>query len=96
MEEWKQIPGYPEYLISTHGRVLSFSRKNPIVLKFHPTRSGYLQARLYGEKTKMLSLHRLVAFSFLGTPRIGQLVGRVLSFSRKNPIVLKFHPTRSG
>ena len=50
MEEiWKDIPGYESfYQVSTFGRVRSFKRKNPKILKPYLSKYGYLYIGLRG------------------------------------------------
>lgn len=64
MEHWAEISDYPNYLISSEGRV--YSRRGDRILKPRFDRGGYLLVNLYnefGRSTK--SVHRLVAEAFL-------------------------------
>ena len=61
MEEWKEIPGYAPYEVSSLGRV----RRGEKVLKPGTNLDGYLYVSLY---RKSISVHRLVALTFI--PRI--------------------------
>ena len=64
-EVWKEVPGWESYQVSSHGRVKSL--KKNLIRKVHPSREGYLQVNLIvGDRRKMWSVHRLVAYTFLG------------------------------
>ena len=74
LEEWRQIRGFPSYLISDYGRVKSLSRDykygyhEDIILK--PTeRKGYKAVTLFSNgKRYRKSIHRLVAEAFIPNP----------------------------
>ena len=53
-EEWKEIKGYPDYLISNHGRVKSFKydKEDGRILKPHISTRGYSQVNLWDETRK--------------------------------------------
>jgi hypothetical protein len=80
MEIWKDIIGYEGlYQISNIGRVKSLNRivirKNgyslPVkerIIAFHKHRDGYNMVRLWNNKSKLCTIHRLVAQSFLDNP----------------------------
>lgn len=85
-EIWEIIWEHPNYAVSTHGRIESFSRVVPTrnrwgattrtihgrILK--PTTDGkYLVVHL-GDPTVNYSVHRLVARTFLGEPLPGHIV----------------------
>lgn len=61
MEEWKQCPSFPDYEVSTIGRV----RKGTRVSKTHISRDGYHALRV---GTQVRKLHRLIAETFLENP----------------------------
>ena len=72
MEEWRNIEGYPNYMVSNMGRVKSLgnnkTRKEKI-LKGGKDGSGYLYVPLYKERIrKNYKIHRLVASAFLPNP----------------------------
>ena len=86
-EEWRPIPGYEgHYEVSNKGRVRSLTRliedKRGVREKHHGkslvtslNRRGYLSVRLCRNGTKRsLTVHRLVAKAFLGTPEDETLV----------------------
>lgn len=65
MEEWRTIVNFPEYKVSTLGRV--YSQKSNKILKELPTKKGYYHVRLYNEeypKGKRFSINRLVFLAF--------------------------------
>lgn len=65
-EIWKEIVGFPDYHISSHGRVKSFKKKKPIILAFDKTKDHYLRVALYrnGKRIRIM-VHRLVAYVFI-------------------------------
>jgi len=68
-EEWRAIPGYPDYLVSDHGRVRSLRRGAPRILRGGYSR-GYPTANIYGRTVRV---HQLVLFAFVGPrPRGGE------------------------
>lgn len=72
MEIWRDIKGYPNYMVSNLGRVKSLgnnkTRKEKI-LKSGKNNKGYLKVHLYKEgKQKTYLVHRLVASTFLDNP----------------------------
>lgn len=81
MSEWKTIPEFPDYLISSDGDIKSkYSGKT---LKPKIAR-GYSQACLYNERKKRFVLiHRLVASSFVENPH-GKLEVNHIDGNRSN------------
>jgi hypothetical protein len=80
-EEWKPVVGYPEYVVSDHGRVRRAAKRKGGSLghvlspgsKAGGHRYVYLVAE--GEKPKKQYIHRLVAAAFIGpAPFDGALV----------------------
>lgn len=74
-ENWKTIAGYPCYLVSDQGRVMSLRNpKNPKILKQGTNKDGYKQVTLvsgdsYGKgKKKTFRVNRLVALAFIPNP----------------------------
>ena len=68
LEVFKTIPGYPNYRVSSWGRVQNILTGQ--FLKPHPTAKGYLRIDLWdghGNKQHM-RIHRLVAVAFVGNP----------------------------
>lgn len=69
-ENWKQMPNFPDYIISDHGRV-----KGPMNKILKPSVSkNYLRVSLYKKrKASMVFIHRCVLAAFVGPPKIGQV-----------------------
>lgn len=72
-EIWKEVPGYPMYEVSTHGRVKSWynsgwgRRKEPRMLKTTPDIKGYPRVRLCENGVpETFKIHRLVLLTFVG------------------------------
>jgi hypothetical protein len=63
-EEWREIVGFPEYLISDLGNVWT-SRKQRL-MKPSINREGYLYVHLPGRK--LYKIHRVVAIAFIPNP----------------------------
>lgn len=64
LEEWVEIVGYSDYMISNHGRV--WGRRYNRILKPQADRYGYLFVNLYRDgKAKSVKVHRLVASHFI-------------------------------
>ena len=65
-EIWKEIPGYPRYEISTHGRIKSFVRNAPTILKTSINKRGYLVVGIRRLSTSSPSkVHQLMAITYL-------------------------------
>ena len=66
IEIWKNIDGYGGiYQVSNLGRVKSFHRKTPIILKPMVSHKGYLRVELhYNNIRELRSIHRLVMETF--------------------------------
>ena len=64
MEQWREINGYPNYLISNNGKV--FSKKRNKVLSPKVDKYGYFVVGLCrNNKVKHFTIHRLVALAFI-------------------------------
>lgn len=72
--DYFNIPKLPKYKISKSGKIKSFKRKNPILIK-DCDRKGYRAVTLIvrGER-KTFSVHRLMAITFLGLDPDSELV----------------------
>lgn len=71
-EVWRNIEEYPEIWVSSEGRILSRVRIPEILISTHETPDGYLSACITNKDGKRDSwtVHRLVAFYFLGTSEL--------------------------
>ena len=74
-EQWRPIEGYPCYLVSDQGRIMSLRNpQNPKILKQGTNQGGYKQVTLtsgdsYGTgKKKSFRVNRLVALAFVHNP----------------------------
>ena len=66
IEVWKNIKGFPDYEISSAGRVRSRRGKTNRILKPRQDSSGYYAVALYNSGGRIqFSIHRLVAMYFL-------------------------------
>ena len=64
MEEWADVLGFPDYLISNLGRV--YSTKTDTILKSRPSGRGYEQVMLYQNgRTHTKTIHIMVAEKFV-------------------------------
>lgn len=64
-EQWKAIPGFPNYKASDKGTVVSFARKSPRALAPIVQANGYAQIALCkGGDIYHVSLHRVIASVF--------------------------------
>ena len=75
-EEWRRIPGFPDYSVSTTGRVFSFRRETPRELAGSCNQRGYrmVQMRATDGSITLRTVHRLVALAFLGPPPDGMQI----------------------
>jgi HNH endonuclease/NUMOD4 motif len=67
-EEWKQIEGFPNYEVSSEGRIRGGRWGN--ILKGTVDNDGYHRHNLYADKDTpcLLGLHRIVASAFIPNP----------------------------
>lgn len=64
-EEWRGVVGSSRYSVSNFGRVYDHYRDRMLIQT--PDRAGYLRVKLWIHDRRMtVSVHRLVAFAFLG------------------------------
>ena len=69
-EEWRDVEGYEGlYQVSNFGRVKSFSRIAPWIMKLQIDKYGYSRVCLQRKgKVKLWTVHRLVAETFIPNP----------------------------
>lgn len=70
-EEWRAIPGFPDYFVSSLGRIASEKRKHRIIMRSNPSleagRIKQLAVFLYGDSGKFRAgIHRMVLLAFRG------------------------------
>lgn len=71
-EIWKAIHGFPGYEVSDRGRVKSYRRFPPMILKPYPDKQKYSKYCLYKDgKPHYLKGHQLVLITFVGPCPIG-------------------------
>ena len=64
LEQWKQVSGFPKYMISSYGSVMNI--KTFRFLKPQTTSDGYLYVNLFSNSEKShKKIHRLVAKAFI-------------------------------
>lgn len=73
MKEWREIDGFPNYMVSNTGEIKSLNYNKTgkeKVLIPHKLSNGYLGINLYDndKKSCYLLIHRLVAQAFLPNP----------------------------
>lgn len=70
-EEWRPIEGFDGYQVSSYGRVKSFKRGKPRIMKFALSPNNYIVYSLRPSgvySDKQMNLHRLVAEAFIPNP----------------------------
>lgn len=83
-EEWRQIPDWPDYMVSSDGRVASVKRGVTRVLLGGKTSTGYRNVLLYKKgRRQTFRVHALVAAAFHG-PRPAGLEVRHLDGDQLN------------
>jgi hypothetical protein len=68
MEEWKKINNFPEYEVSSAGRVKSLKRGSETIKQPTIGNHRYLVVSLWNEKQYVETIHRLVAEAFIPNP----------------------------
>jgi len=81
------LPDYPNYRVSTHGRVLSLWGREPRVLKQDADKDGYLIVGLCNGSQKKMKAHRLVALAFLDNPDALPQVDHINQDKKDNRLV---------
>jgi len=77
MEEWKDIPGYVNYRISSLGRVMSL--KGQKILSLSISSSGYRTILLCNGpgNQQRKTIHRLIAIAFIPNPDNKEMVDHI-------------------
>jgi hypothetical protein len=90
-EIWKHIKEYPEYMVSTHGRIKSLKCKKERILNPYLLKTGkrevdkyYAVSLMKGKKKTACTVHRLVALTFLENPNNLLTVDHVNSNQKLN------------
>lgn len=70
LEEWRQIRGFPNYMVSNLGNI--YSKRSKRLLKLSLKKSGYLYVGLSDihKKISHVRVHRLVATAFIPNPDV--------------------------
>jgi hypothetical protein len=64
-EKWKAVEGYPNYLISNYGRILSLVGNKRKLISLQVDRYGYICVSLSNNNhLKLFKVHRLVLLAF--------------------------------
>jgi hypothetical protein len=67
---WKFVAGFPNYMVSNDGRVMSLRKRTPIILKERiATAAGYSQVALYNGKRRDAYVAVIVARAFVPNPK---------------------------
>lgn len=74
-KEWRVIPGYPDYKVSSEGEIISMKFGKERLLNYGKDTAGYYQANLYRNGIqKTMNAHKVVASAFLGECPEGLIV----------------------
>jgi hypothetical protein len=66
-EEWRPLAGFPDYQVSSLGRVVSYKRGEPYEMVGGYNQRGYRHVTLVGaDRMICRTVHKLVALAFLG------------------------------
>lgn len=67
-EEWRPVVGFPRYSVSSNGRVVSYCKPEPRILRATRPAKGYPQVVMHpgGGVGATRNVHQLVAEAFLG------------------------------
>lgn len=96
-ETWKEVKGFPNYLISSNGRLWSKTKivsrpkgkylKKGKIMKLRDDTHGYLTANLInGDVRKNCKIHRLVAENFIDNPEGKREVNHINGVKTDNEV----------
>lgn len=86
-EVWRKIYGFPEYFVSSHGRIRSYKNGKQTILNCNKTVDGYLDITLLcGENKRRAKVHRLVAEHFISNPMDKPEVNHINGQTRDNRV----------
>lgn len=96
-EEWKPIAGFPDYLVSDLGHVLSTRRGEARELRGGYTGRGYRKVNLVAPDgtTQARKVHHLVAEAFLGPRPLGMQVRHLDDVKANNSAANLAYGTKS-
>ena len=84
MEEiWKELPGYPMYMVSNLGKVKSLRRN---IIMSQRSDKGYFYVNVYNNGRKTLKVHQMVAMAFLNYKPSGFNGGQTIVVDHINNI----------
>jgi len=87
VETWRVVPGYPDYEVSSEGRVVSRRRGTTRLLKGCLSAGGYRSVWLCNDEgRKQVGIHRVVLLAFVG-PCPPEMEGRHLDDDSKNNLL---------
>ena len=74
MDDWRDIPGYPNYMINAYGNLYNKSQDSYPRGTFNENTTTYYRVkpgdiRLTSSKPQIMAAHRLVGMAFLGYDR---------------------------
>ena len=70
MENWRFIEANSDYMVSDHGRILSFKGKSKLIISSSITAKGYEYVAIRQKGIYVgYSVHRLVATAFIPNPK---------------------------
>ena len=84
MENWRFIEANSDYMVSDHGRILSFKGKSKLIISSSITAKGYEYVAIRQKGIYVgYSVHRLVAAAFIPT---------TMSCTPSGPVCVRRHP----
>jgi hypothetical protein len=91
-EEWRLILGFPDYQASSLGRIMSFRRSTPHILKPTICKDGHLQVELFSNCRRWkVRVGTVVSLVFLGSCPSGSVVKHRDGDRHNNTVSNLFH-----